>query len=341
MLSPAVLLVFVLSPAATEPTTPSFQTAAAEVLGPRAAVRVETLAKPLPDAAALERGGTAEGIVELIWSPTRESVLVHCYIASQGRWVDRTIRFGGNDLEVERGRLLGFAVASMFSAAPGLEQAAATLPETRAVGVTPEVPSQPPVTAPASAPEESRSFPAGSPSGSLPAAATQPRRSLEFSAVAVPDFAGNLNPEFGASLALRWALVDALWLRSELSGRLGEVPTAQANLRRALAALGIGWDVLALSSGVSVSLRADLLGSWLQVAHLSSDDVERVHQQRWLLGSDAVLTTAYGISASTAVYAGLGIEAMFGRTYVYTHGVEVAVVPLLRSRLDLGFRSDF
>ncbi|MEO8181678.1 MAG: hypothetical protein ABI895_22820 [Deltaproteobacteria bacterium] len=342
MLPPAVLLVFVLSPDAAEPTTPSFQTAAREVLGPRAAVRVEALTEALPDAAALERGGSAAGIIELIWSSTRESVLLHCYIASQARWVDRTVHFGSDDLEVERGRLLGFAVASMFSNAPSFEQTAPGLPQSREPGAAPKLSSRPARVEPPSGTAEGRSVPAGSTPGTVPVAtANTGRRALEFSAVAIPDFGGSLSPEFGASAALRRALAGPLWLRGELSGRLGEIPTAQANLRRLLAGVGIEWEVLPAPAPMRIGLRADVLGSWIQVAHLSSDDVERVHQQRWLVGSDALATVGYGISPSALICAGVGVEAMFGRTYVYTHGVEVAVVPILRSRLDLGFRSDF
>jgi hypothetical protein len=341
MFSPAVLLVFVLSPDATEPTTPSFQAAAREVLGPYAAVRVEALTEALPDAAALELGGTAEGIVELIWSPARDRVLVHCYIRSQRRWVDRAIVFARQDLERERGRLLGFAVASMFSDAPSFAPRPAQQQEADRAGVEPELP-QPSLPTPPRFVEDTRSAPSWSTPASSSASAQQPlQRSLEFSAVAVPDVGGSLGPEFGASGALRSAIGESLWWRVELSGRLGEVPAAQANLRRVLAGVGIAWDALAAPSAVHLGLRADLLGSWLQVAHLSSDDVERVHLERWLLGSDAILTAGYGISSSAAIYAGLGVEAMFGRTYVYTHGTQVAVVPLLRSRLELGFRSDF
>jgi hypothetical protein len=341
MLSPAVLLVFVLSPDASEPTTPSFQAAAREVLGPHAAVRVEALTEALPDAAALERGGTAEGIIELIWSPARERVLVHCYIKSQHRWVDRTIHFASQDLERERGRLLGFAVASMFSDAPSFAPEPAQREADRG-GVESELPHPSPAAPAPNLVEDTRSAPSWGTPASSSASIQQPlQRSLEFSAVAVPDVGGSLGPEFGASGALRSAIGESLWWRVELSGRLGEVPAAQANLRRVMAGLGIAWDALGAPSALHLGLRADLLGSWLQVAHLSSDDVERVHLQRWLLGSDAILTAGYGISSSAAIYAGLGIEAMFGRTYVYTHGTQVAVVPILRSRLELGFRSDF
>jgi hypothetical protein len=328
MFLPAILIVFVMSPDPAEPTTTFFQNAALEVLGPSAAIRVENLETALPDAAALERATGADGVVELRWDSARQSVLLHCYITSQARWVDRTIRFGGTDRDAERGRLLGFAVASMYLDAPSFARARHEL----------DVPAAPPLVPVLEAPLAPARWEATAPAP----LAVQPTggRSLEFSAVAVPGFAG-ANAELGAAVALRIVLSEPLWLRLELSGRTGEIPAAQASVHRLLAGLGIAWSLLPERSPVELGLRTDALGSWLEIAHLSSDDVERVHRQRWLLGADAMLSLGYRFSTLAAFYAGAGLEAMSGRTHVYTHGVEVATVPNLRGVAEAGFRTSF
>jgi hypothetical protein len=58
---------------------------------------------------------------------------LHCYLSREQRWVDRQIEFGGagEREECERGRLLGFAVATMFT-----DDNARTEPETAAEAVT-------------------------------------------------------------------------------------------------------------------------------------------------------------------------------------------------------------
>jgi hypothetical protein len=335
MFVPALLVVFVLSPDPAEPTTAAFESASFEVLGPSMALRVEALAAPLADASALERAGAADGVVELSWDALRQSVLLHCYIASEQRWIDRTIRFGGHDSDRERGRLLGFAVASMFMGAPKFasarvaQQAGDVTPSAASDVVSPSVRDR--AVAPPVAPR-----PAEPPQMARPSA----QRALEFAGV-VASGSSDTSGEVGALAAVRFRLSEPLWLRAQLSARVGEVPSAQSNLRRVLAGLGIAWSALPESNSVELGLRADALAGWLQIAHLSSDDVQRVHHHRWLLGGDAIATLGYRVSSVATLYAGLGMEAMLGRTFVYTHGVEVATERNLRGVAEVGFRTRF
>lgn len=334
MFVPALLVVFVLSPDPAEPTTAAFESASFEVLGPSTALRVEALAAPLTDVTALDRAGAADGVVELSWDTSRQSVFLHCYIASEERWIDRTIRFGGHDSDPERGRLLGFAVASMFMGAPRFARARVAQQER---DVTPAVDSD--VVSPST-----RERAAAAPVAVLPAEPQVSRptaqRALEFAGVVASGSTGT-SGEVGALAALRFQLSEPLWLRLQLSARAGEVPSAQSNLRRVLAGLGVAWSALSESNPVELGVRADALGGWLQVAHLSSDDVQRVHHHRWLLGGDAIATLGFRVSGVATLYAGLGIEAVLGRTFVYTHGVEVATERNLRGVGEAGFRTRF
>ncbi len=334
MLLHAALVVFIMSPDPMEPTTQSFREAALEVLGPSAALHIEAAADTLPDTDAIERAGAADGVVELRWSPARDRVLLHCYVKDQARWIDRTILFSHSDPDSERGRLLGFSVASMFTEAPARREAVAEA----APHAPPEHALLPAAASTREPDPSSEPFDAAS---ALPAAWSEVRgRSLEFSGIAASGFSG-ATAELGASAAIRFVLSEPLWLRVSVAGRAGEIPAAQANVRRAVAGLGISLSLLPDASRWEIGLRADLLGAWLEVAHLSSDDTQRVRFHRWFAGGDALATLGYRFSSLATVYASAGVEAMLGRTHVYTHGEEVAVVPYLRGVAEAGFRTNF
>ena len=67
--------------------------------------------------------------------------------------------------------------------------------------------------------------------------------------------------------------------------------------------------------------------------------VDRRH--RWLMGADVVAEAGFKLSGSVGVFSGVGLEGVFGRTEVYTHGNRVAIVPPLRAVGELGFRASF
>jgi hypothetical protein len=333
MLLPSVLVVFMISRDAPESTLGGFRDAATEVLGP-AAMRVERVTRPLTDSAALERAGAADGVVELEWDGARQSVRLHCYIVNQQRWVDRTITFDPSDRESERGRLLGFAVASMLvnGAEPASE---ATAPQPQ------------PATRAASSkltdgqlPQSPASWQAAEPTS--PAAGWEPLagHALEFAGVVSRGFGGAAE-NVGASAALRFAVAEPYSLRLSLSGRAGEIPAAQASTRTLGLGLGLSWSILSPTAAVELELRADALGGWMDVAHLSADDIRPVRRQRWLFGGDALATLGYRLSPMVTIFAGGGLEAMLGETHIYTHGQEVATVPTLRGVAEAGFRTRF
>jgi len=332
MFAPAIVLVLVLSPQPNEPTTSWFESAARNVLGPNTALRFERLAEPLSDEAALERAGAVAGVVELVWNETRSSVFVHVYISEEGRWVDRTIRFEGHDRDSERGRLLGFAVASMFSDLPG-----APGPEEHEAAAERGAPPARPIE-----PRRSPAVPDSPGPASIEAAtAARPRRSISIAGIVASGLGGGTNPELGASAALRVGMGGPLAVRAAFGGRLGEIPAGQANARRLLGALGATLDLTRTPAPIELSVRADLLAGWLQVAHLSTDDVERVHRHRWFAGADAVFSVGYRFSAHAAIDAGVGLEATLGKTHVYTHGAEVANIPIWHGLGEAQVRTDF
>jgi hypothetical protein len=355
MLLPALLVIFVTSSAQDDPATVSFERAAHEVLGPSAELRVEAVASPLSDGAALERAGLADGVVELHWNGTQRTALLHCYVASEQRWVDRAIRFSPADSEPDRGRMLGFAVASMFMDAPSFSRArgnepvpvaqtsgGASVEPTSVAAVEPAVASRP---APSPRGAAAAPFNAGlgdtSASPELLATQGAGRNTLEFAGVATSGLSKSSGAEVGALAALGVPLSERLSLRIQLAGRTGELAVAQANVRRAIVGAGLAWNAWPDADRFAVRLRVDALGSWFEVSHLSSDDVARVQNHGWLFGGDTVVTIGYRISTLMTFSVGAGIEAMSGQTHVFTHGVERATLPALRGLGELGFLTHF
>jgi hypothetical protein len=343
MLSPTLLVVFVTSSARVDPTTVSFERAAHEVLGRNVEVRVQAVVNPLSDGDALERAGLADGVVELDWDRERRTALLHCYITHERRWVDRAVRFAAADRDTDRGRMLGFAVASMFidapsiSAAPGGEQA--SLEPTSAAAVKSVVGSDP---APSPWDASSGAEPADvAPSPARLAAEGAGRDTLEFAGVATSGLGASSGAEVGALAALGMPLSDALSLRFQLAGRTGELAAAQANVRRVITGVGVAWNVLPDAHRFALRLRLDALGSWFQVSHLSSDDVASVENHGWLFGGDGVVTMGYRISSLLTFSAGVGLEAMSGQAHVFTHGVERATLSAFRGLGELGFLTHF
>lgn len=349
MLSPGLLVVFVTSSARVEPTTVPFEQAAHEVLGPTAELRVEEVPSPLSDGAALERAGLADGVVELSWNAARQTALLHCYIASEQRWVDRVIRFSPADREPDRGRMLGFAVASMFVDAPGFartREGEQTLPAGQAstaptsVAAVESAVASPPAPSSREAAASRAALADTSPPEPM-AGQSAGRDTLEFAGVATAGLGGSSGGEVGALAALGVPLSEPLSLRIQFAGRTGEVAMAQANVRRVITGVGLAWNALPDAGRVALRFRVDALGSWFQLSHLSSDDVASVENHGWLFGGDAVATVGYRISALLTFSVGVGFEALSGQTHVFTHGIERATLPAFRALGELGFLTHF
>lgn len=311
----ALLIVFVLTQEASKPETQAFTAAALEVLGAKAQVRVVAVPADLADlkVEAQTTRARADGAIELSWTDDRSRAFAHCYMAGEQRWIDRSIGFGQAEDDSERGRMLGYAVASMFLTGPLQRDdvprvASPAIPETRATS-------------------------------DAPSSAGGNQRALDFGGLVSHGVGGEADA-LGVSAAFRFSAMAPLWLRVAVSARGGEIPAAQASMKAFQT--NAGADLVLFDSGrISIGLRGDLIGSWLEVGHLSADDPAVVRQHRWLFGADAVASGGLRLSAGASLFVGAGLEAMFGRTDIYTHGVRVATIPPLRMIAELGLRSEF
>lgn len=311
----------------------AFQQAVQRVLGSNARVQTQLASSDPSDDEVVWRASDADGVVELSFSPEGQKARLHCYISREKRWLDREISFGESRGSVqseisERGRLLGFAVATMYAGDAG--DAGNTEPEAAA---TPEPKAPPPPLVPSMpAPARDRPPPARP--------EHQARRMAEFSAIVSSGLGGTASG-LGAGAGFRLGLAGPVWGRLFVAGRAGNIPEAQASTRTALMGGGVAVALLPESSSYELGARLDAFAGYFDASHLSEDDVEPDRRSRWQLGGDLVAEGGWRLSPVAGLFLGIGLEAMLGETAIYTHHERVAVVPPFRVTAELGFRTRF
>lgn len=328
----ALLLVVLMSPFVDAPTTGAFENAARDVLGAEADLQFSTSESLPSDDQALMNAPDADGVVELRWSQDQRQVTLHCYIRSQARWVDRGFSFDPQDRDEERGRLLGLAVASMFLEQRPQEPATST--EAGAQSTTPK----PLSTAAAASPQDVHlSESVARPDAARPAA--QGRRIRSELAALVSSGIGGTAGSVGAVVGFGIPASATLDWRFSLSGRAGEIPSAQASTRYLQLGSGLNWSPLSKKSWADFGLRTEVLVSWLELSHLSPDDEHPDRQRGWNVGAGFAGWAGVRASEAVTLYAASGLEWMAAEGDVSTHDVIVATIPRLRFIAELGFRT--
>jgi hypothetical protein len=333
LLGAITVLVVLAAGDARDPTNRAMEKALRTALGGDASVVVrraggETDAQLLSWASA--EHANLLGIVT--WSDELRRVTLRFVHPSEGRWADREIRFDAADAPAERGRTVGFAVASMVA-----DDA-----------IPPPVP--PPPAAPPSAPSAP-----GVVTGPVPpvaAAATPPvtearpvvpapaagRTSLDASGTATSALSG-YGGGVGGAVALRHVLASPLAFRVALGARFGDVAPAQATSRVFLGAAGLAWQPwVGARRRVGVGLRVDALLIGQELVHLSADDASPDARFRVLAGADAAVEAVWRFVDQAALAGAVGTEIAFGRTDVYVRDRQVAELAPVRAFGEAGVR---
>lgn len=316
------LVVLIIAHTTSEPLSVAFAQAARGVLGADATIAMLEVPSDPEDEQSVARAGAADGVIELSWESDGNSARVHCYIAAERRWVDREVRFGSSRANpavegAERGRLLGFAAATMFASGPAPEPERAAAP-----AVLPNVVAERRPAAP-----------------KPPSVTADPTRDLEFAGIASTGIDGTAGG-LGAAAALRVAWTGPLWARAMVGGRAGNIPLAQATTRTVLLGAGVALRAQPWRS-VELGARLDAFATYFEATHLSEDDVVPATRRRWLPAADLVVEAGMRFAGSAGLFAGGGCEVGLGRTDVYTHGIRVATVPPLRAVGEIGIRVGF
>jgi hypothetical protein len=310
------LLVLIASGDANGPVVTSLSRAVREALGPEAEITIREVARVPGDdeAIALGRELHANAVIELIWKDAehrRATLHFHAEPASS-RWTDREVGFDAKDADGERGRMIGFALASM-------------LPERRESLLPP-----PPFLVPPPMPSDEPEPPAPAPKGEV-------LRWFGAVDVAASGSLGGDATGIGAALAARWDFAPKLSLRLAGGLRSGNVTAADADSLIFDAAAGLVWRAVraTTTSGFGIGVRADALAIQYRLSRGGS------HATLWLPGADLALEGSFMFAERMALFAAVGGEAAFGATDVFLFSERVTTISPIRGIGQAGIRIHF
>jgi hypothetical protein len=318
-----LVVILVAAGEASHPATRGVVGAAREAYGPGFEVEVRETEVVPSDERALAVGTAlhAAAVVELSWdAPVHRQATIRFHLQSRPAFGDRVILFDETDDVGERGRTVGYAIASMMTA--------------------PSEPDRPPAATRPRA--DSISAPARPPVHSVPSTTSWTHGAIDAVAAGATGVAGSA-AGWGGSLSGRWYLLAPLALRIGASARAGQVIPAQSTSLLMHAAAGVAWVPLRATraSPFDVGVRIDALLMREQLTHFSDDDPEPVPAARWLPGADAALEAVWLFSPNAGFLGCFGAEVAFGRTDVTLHQVRVTSIPPLRLVFQAGVRAAF
>lgn len=303
-------------------STRTIEQALRAALGPDAVIVMRTTATGATDD-ALAASATADHttLVSVVsWSDQQRRATIHFVTPPEGRWSDREIRFDAADAAPERGRTIGFALASMVPA------------EALATRDRPEAPRPPALVPPPDV------LPPQMPGEVLAPLPRAHRMGVDASGLAASGL-GGFGGGVGAVVGFRAPFAGALAGRVAVGARTGEIGPAQATSRVISGGLGVAWQPwLDGRRRWAVGARIDALVLHQAVSHFSGDDPTAVDQARFLPGFDAALEGTFRFAESAAVVGAFGTEAALGTTRVVVKGREVASLPPGRLFAEVGLR---
>ncbi|MDP9001996.1 MAG: hypothetical protein M3O46_18025 [Myxococcota bacterium] len=350
MADPLTILLFVASGEGSDATTRAMARATREALGSRASVEVrETPAELSDDEAVIaEQLAHADVVVDLTWSdPGHRNATVRVHLARSGRWIGRSVGFMPSDASTERGRTIGFAVVSMLPEA-------VSPPSAITPAATGRGPSAPQVDdgVPAPISERDRTLPRDEPPES--ARPSTPRAfALDLFALAAWGIGSDGGDGGGGGAALQWFPLAPLSLRLGGSIRGGNIASVvQSSTLTSTLSAGVGWHPLRPTSSraFGVSVRADYLVLYqsLQYQAPRTADVfgaNGVTKGALMSGMDVVVDAGFVLAPRVEGVLGLGLEDVFGLTYVILHqgpqGAHTTTIPQLRFIAQVGVRVRF
>ncbi len=312
------LVILVASGQAHDPGTEAVARATREALGPDTRVEVrETTGTPTDnDAIQVETSAHADAVAEVRWNDARrDQAVLHVLVARTSRWVYRTIGFDASDAPAERGRTLGFAVASMLPEG-GLPTPSPTSSSTETETPTREEPLR---------------------------GATGGGARFVVDVVGLGSLGlGGTAEGFGAAAAAQWFATSALSLRLGAGALGGTLSEADATTLYLLGTAGVAIHPLRARAGhpFGMALRVDYVAMRQSISRFGGE-VGPSGYARWLSGVDAVVEGDWLFASDVEVVLGLGLADVFAPTHVDVQGTQVANIPPLRGLAEVGFRLRF
>jgi hypothetical protein len=279
---------------------------ASGVLAPTDRVEIVPGAAEHAEAEAIGATRRADAIVVVRWVDAAREHAVLEVQAARGTWVARSMDFAREDAPEERGRALGFALASMLPQPQ-------PQPQER-----PAEPTRPQPDAPGDA-------------------APAPYRAIfDATLSAEVGLGGEGATGLGGRLGGGVRLVSPLWARAGLAYRAGPMGDANATV----ASFDAGLAVYAFEPG----RRRFALGARLDVAairHAVALPGGTASGDRWVGAFDLLAEGSVGLARHVALALALGPELALGQVHVIVDGVQVATIPTWRLRAEIGLQFAF
>ena len=315
----AVLAILVTTGEAHGPVSAALFSAASEVMGTSDAVALVE-APVLSDAEALrvERASSARAIVQLGWhDPEHLRAWLRLHAARTDRWIDREIVFSSTDTPAERGRTLGFAIASML-------------------------PEGDPTLAPPTA--EAPRAPTPAPT-TMTMATTTERYAASLACLAGEGLGGPASG-LGADATLERFVSPRVSLGLTVAARFGRI--ADIDAREVTSSGGLGaalWPVAPTATRrLGVALRGDALLLYHAISHADLDGATAWKGQA-LPGADLKVEGLWRVSDTLDLLLGAGTEIAFGTIDVTVAAAPPAGgsahIPVLRAVAEGGLRARF
>ena len=327
ILAAVSVLVIVASGEPSDGSTTAMEQALRGALGRDVPIAVRSAAEGASDESLVATASSEHAalLVVVVWSERPRRATLRIVKPSEGRWTDREIRFDSADVPTERGRTVGFALASM------VPEDALTPPDR-----PPAPPPAPPVES--ASPSAGRTPPESPSPLYLPGPNPLALEAAALAATALGGYGGGL----GGVFAVRIPLGAGFALRGAMSLRGGEVAPAQATSRVIVGGAGVSWQPwLDARRRWALGGRFDALVIHHDLGHLSQDDPEVAHLSRFLPGFDVALEGAYRFADRAAFVGALGTEIALGTTEIVVRDHTVASLTPGRILGELGLRVSF
>jgi hypothetical protein len=314
MAAAIVIVVMIAAGGQPQATTPALSRSLEEALPQGALVLVREGATTTDDEIAnVSSKLHADAVAVVVWSDVESShATLRVHRPSTGAVVAREMDFRPADATPDRGRAVGFAIASMMPP------------------VSDEPPRAPPIAPPPSAPVAPAEMPA-------PALAAPDRRWGIDLLFAVTGGVGGDAGGFGGALGLRYLVADRFDVRGAVSVTQGSFPSVGGSLTLVKPTVGMGWQALR-TERATISPRVEL-GPWHHAVSRSGDGV--TEGSRWIFGMTFALEGAWRVFDRLDIVATGGVDVALGNTRVFVGAEERTSIPVTRLVGSSGLRIAF
>lgn len=308
MTSPLVVVLVVALGRSDEATTAA--RTVQDALGPDAVVLLREESS-LDDGSVSKLGKNlhADALVRITWTrqDSRTEAHLHLYATGARSWTDRDVAFGPEDPAEERGRALGFGIASMVR-----------------VGIPPRPTAE-------VGPERS---PAPQPPPGITTGAS-PRLFVDVRFQGAAPL-GSEGGSLGGVGALAYRVSRPLIVRLAGGLRAGDVDRANATTTYLRLGPGAAWTMFESTGARPLALgaRVDLLA--LRMAASRSDGPST--GARWMFGTDLVVEAGWAVLPRGVLMAGIGAEVALESTRILVDARETARIAPVRLTGELGVR---